>query len=402
VIRLRRGLPLTLSVLAVLLSACGPTEQPDDNALPFVFRSLNLRQQEPGGRPAWELTSPEARYDMTRRVARALSPRGVIYADGKPAYRLEASSGTVLNDGEVILLEGRIRVEKLGPDPVLITASRVRWTPRQDLMEIDRHPQAMDAHNRLQARKARFRTDRNRLVLRGDPQLERWSKAIDPFEPRKRTDPEVVMRARSAVWRPDNGDLEAEGPVRGTRNPAGAAADRPPQTLTANSLKGNTERQRYLLEGDVKVLDPAEKAKLQSRNVLFDMAAEVIRTDQPFRGNRGDLLARGTGLRIELDRNTVVIEKSCALDRPGEQLRADRCSWNWENQDVEARGSVTLKREEQDQFSRGQLLRGRLGKNGRLEMSNPGGRVLSRFRVPRGSPAPRLEKPRRAPPPIRL
>ena len=64
---MKRLLPV---LLIGTLVACGrPSTPGDDPSPPFVFRSLNLRQQDSRGQPAWELTSPEARYDIRRRVA---------------------------------------------------------------------------------------------------------------------------------------------------------------------------------------------------------------------------------------------------------------------------------------------------------------------------------------------
>ena len=178
---MRKGLGLLLLVLTLM--GCTPRRQAadDDGNLPFVFRSLNLQQADDKGRPSWKMTSPEARYDLQRRVAEALEPRGVIYRQGDPVYRLSASTATVLNDGELILLEGRIRIEKVGRDPVLITASRVRWFPDRATMDIDRHPRAIDPYNRLVARYARFLIDQKQLELRGSPELQRWSERVNPL-----------------------------------------------------------------------------------------------------------------------------------------------------------------------------------------------------------------------------
>ncbi|MFM7266846.1 MAG: hypothetical protein ACKOZW_14910, partial [Cyanobium sp.] len=60
-------LPLVLVAVLALPSLAGCVRRPaprEEGSLPFVFRSLNLRQQDRQGRPAWELTSPEARYDL--------------------------------------------------------------------------------------------------------------------------------------------------------------------------------------------------------------------------------------------------------------------------------------------------------------------------------------------------
>ena len=163
-LRPRLGLAVLTPLLLTACSSSKPIVQ-DDNAPPFVFRSLDLRQQDQRGRPAWSLTSPEARYDLRRQVAQAVTPKGVIYRDGQPADRLQATSGTVINDGEVVLLEGQIRVEQMGRQPVLIQASRVRWFPSRQRMEIDRQPRASDPQYRLSSQRATFLFDQNLLKL---------------------------------------------------------------------------------------------------------------------------------------------------------------------------------------------------------------------------------------------
>jgi LPS export ABC transporter protein LptC len=399
--------PLLLSLLLLpLLAGCerAPQSRDDsaDRTLPFVFRSLNLRQQDRKGRPGWELTSPEARYDLRRRVAQARSPRGVIYKEGKPIYRLEAASGTVLNDGEVILLEGRIRVQQLGKQPVLIKASRVRWMPGQQRMEIDRHPEAFDRHSRLFAQTARFLLDRNQLELRGKPELHHWSQSFDPFKEVPRGAPEVVVKVSRADWEPGTGWLEAKGPVLATRRSPGTAANQPPQTLSASALAGNTIKQEYSLSEPVRFHDPQEQGSLEARNVSIDLPQKRIHTDTPFRAQRGNLQASGAALVLEGSRDTVVIPAGCALDRPGESLRAQSCSWNWKSQDVQAEGAMELRREANRQITRGQLLRGTLGNEGQIEVTSPGGRVFSQFQVPRRSGPPKPSPPRPRPEPIRL
>ena len=79
-------IPLLLAALFALPALAGCQRRPpppEEGSMPFVFRSLNLRQQDRQGQPAWELTSPEARYDLRRRVAQAQQPQGVIDQKGK-------------------------------------------------------------------------------------------------------------------------------------------------------------------------------------------------------------------------------------------------------------------------------------------------------------------------------
>lgn len=401
-----RHLPALLGVLALLplLAACPRRPPPqEEGTLPFVFRSLNLRQQDPKGRPAWELTSPEARYDLRRRVAQALRPSGVIYKDGQPLYRLSATSGTVIDDGEVILLEGAIRVEQLKPQPVLIRASRVRWIPARQVMEIDRHPEAFDAQGRLVARRARFLLDRNQLELRGTPQLQRFSRRFDPFNPAPRGRPELVVTVSRADWEPGTGWLEARGPVRAVRRPPGAPAARPPQTLTAPLLEGNTVAQEFSLKGPVQMRDPADAIRFDGTDLRLQVKEELLRSEKPFVASRGQAIARGESLLVRGRDDTVEIPSGCWLEQPGESLRARRCTWNWTTQAIEAEGGVALERRANRQSVRAEKLQGRLGSQGQLQLSSPGGRVVSRFQVPKRSARPRSPAPaRRGPEPVRL
>ncbi len=388
--------PALLALLPLLpLMACGGGSKPrrEEVVPPFVFRSLNLRQQTPTGKPAWELTSPEARYDLRRRIAQAISPKGVIYAAGRPLYRVQADSGTVVNDGEAILLEGNLRVERIGREPVLIQASRARWLPRQQLMLIDRRPVAWDRQGRLRAERARFLFQEDRLELTGQPQLDRWNQRFDPFNALPTTPPAIAVQAAAVRWKPGSGELQADGPLIGQRIASASAAAAAPQQLSADGLSGNTLTQDFTLTGSVRFNDPARGDSFAGRDVRLNPAANVGSSASPFEASRGSLQVSGASLRVEGTSHWVRIDGACRLVQPEAKLQADRCGWNWQSGAVEAEGGVVVERTAQNQISRGAILSGRLGREGSVLLRAPGGRVVSQFQVPR--------RPAQAPPPAR-
>jgi len=394
----RRYGPWLLGALALVPLGCSsPPTTFDDGYPPFVFRSLNLKQQDERGQPTWELTSPEALYDIRRRVAQARSPQGVIYVAGKPLYRLQATSGTVINDGEVIVLEGDIRVERHGPQPVLITARRARWLPSKKLLRIDRAPMAADSLHRLGAQRARFLFDRDRLELEGAPRIERWGKPSDPFSRQRRTNPEVVALPQKLSWQPGDGALEAEGPLRITRLPPGRPPQALPQTLTAAELQGNTRQQRYQLKAPVQLRDPIAKLDLDGQNLQLDAVAQTLSSDQAFNGHFQELTISGNSLLIDARQTTATIPLGCRLLRSGESLSARLCRWNWQDETLFAAGDVDYQRTAQRQRIQAGQLSGRLGPGGDFNVSTPGGRVISSFEVPRRQrplpPAPARPKP---------
>lgn len=400
-----RALALLLSGAAtVLLTGCGGDQGaiPVGGGSPFVFRALDLRQQDLLGRPSWTLTSPETRYDINSRIVRAQKPSGTIFRDGKPAYRLTSSIGTVLNDGMVVLLEGDIRLEQLGPQPLMIRASRARWLPRRQLLELDRHAEALDGNNRITAGRARYLFDREELDLRVSPRIEHWSRRFDPFRPQDRGSPEVLLTVNTAQWRPQDGRLEARGPLQGKgqlSKPSGGAAPTT-QTLRAASLKGNTRQQQFTLYGPVQLRDPSQALLLLAKQLEIDGVSSTIRTSLPQPGQPAVSLQPPPGTSA-VAAEAINPATGCLLLQRQDSLQADECRWNWRDQSLQAQGNVVLKRVEHQQDSRGSLLVGSLGDQGRFRLSAPGGRVVSRFQAPASPPSP-PPPPRPAPAPIRL
>ena len=405
---LLRALPLlALPLLAApLLGGCqqqqADTEEP---ALPFVFRSLNLRQQDPQGRPAWQLTSPEARYDLSRKVAQARELRGIIFSNGQPLYRLSATSGTVLNDGALIQLEGEAILERVGPQPVVVRARRVRWYPRQERMELDQRPTATDRDLQITADRALFLLDQDKLELRGSPAFSRRPPQAGPKPqaPADRAADAIVITASRADWFPTSGKLEAPGPVRAERRLGGG---QPPQVLTSPFLGGNTLEQRLVLQGPVRFLDPAAKAQMVGGETVIELGRQAVLSQQPFTGSIDKLQLAGAGFELLNDQTLAVIPSGCVLNQPGETLTAQRCQWNWTTQAIEARQNVVLRRQANEQVTRASQLDGRLGADGLAVFTSPQGRVKTRVRVPGGSqgsgPTAPRSQPGAARPPIGL
>jgi lipopolysaccharide export system protein LptA len=389
--RLQRGraramqnlmLGLAMVVLPQLAAGCrAPDAKQEEPAQPFVFRSLNLRQKDARGLPIWQISSPEARYDLSRRVAQARDLRGVIYAKGQPLYRITASSGTVLNDGEVVQLEGPTRLQRIGPRPLLVSAMRVRWYPREERMEIDQSPMASEGALRLSADRARFWIRQDKLELSGRPVLERSG------------DDGLTLTLTSADWFPNSGQIEGRGPVHGERRQPGSGL----QTLSAPSLRGHSFQQVIDLQSPVQILDPGRKARLDARETRIQLATERISSPHPFTAWLDQSRLTGVGFEVLGRSHTVRVPKACQLTQPGDALLADRCTWNWQTNWVEATGGVELRRTALKQVTRAQRLTGLVSKQGLVEFSSPGSRVQTQLTLPSARPRDSKE-PRPAPP----
>jgi LPS export ABC transporter protein LptC len=393
-----------LSTFALLLASQGCTGpaavDTEETAPPFSFRSLDLQQRTKDGLPSWTLKSPEARYNIRSSVARALRPEGVIFARGKPLYRLAATTGTVVNDGAVILLEGSIRLQRLGDNPLVVLADRAVWIPSEALMRFDRLPEVRDTRHRLSSETALLHLDRDWLELRGKPRLERWSRPM----PLTGTPPagllEIVGTVKTLDWQPGKGTLLGQGPVTIRRRPPRSPAKAPLQVLTASRLEGNTLQQRYTLHGPVGIDDPAERSWFRGGSLTFDAKDQWLTSVAAFQAQKGALRLRGEALRLDGKQTTASIERDCQLDQHGDGLQARRCQWNWTTQAMEADGDVLFRRDDNRQLTRAQRIEGQLGPQGGVKATTPGGRVITQVRVPPQKTSPQRPRVPAKPEPI--
>jgi LPS export ABC transporter protein LptC len=389
--------PLGSWIAAVLLAGCGlalvscqPKAVVEETSPPFVFRELNLRQKDPQGRPLWEISSPETRYDLSRRIAQARQLTGVLYRDGKPLYKLTASTAVVVNDGEVVQLEGPTRLLRVDPErPAELTALRVRWYPSQERMEIDRSPKLVQGDLQLTAEMARFLIDQERLELRRSPLL--LQRGPEP----------IRLLLGPLNWQAATGALTAKGPVRGERKLANGAVQR----ITASGLSGNSLAQTLDLQAPVRLEDPSRQAWVETGLTRLALQSQIAKSSGPFRGGYGKTQISGNGFVLNLGQTTVAVQGNCQLRRPEEQLRAQSCLWNWQTNEATASGQVVLQRRSNGQVSHADQLQGRIGDDGFAEFSSPGGgRVRTQLNLPprAGRRSPESPRPAARPPAFQL
>jgi LPS export ABC transporter protein LptC len=384
---------VAVAALLVSLSGCVSQARKPQPPEPFVFRSLNLRQQSADGQPAWEILSPEASYDITSKVAQARNLRGTVFRAGQPHILVNARNAKVVDDGQRLELQHGVVITLLGVNPVQISGDRAVWLPRQNVMLIDRHPVATDRRSRIRARTARYLLADDRVELRGGTVLEQWQQP--PLGKGPRPPAPLRVSTTGIDWKPEQGRLLAAGAVQGQRwSTPGPVAD---LQLTATGLQGNLRQGVVDLLAPVRLRNREGNGWLAAGQTRWAIHDQWLASDQPFRGALRQLSGQGQALRINLAASTVLVPSGCELQQPGEQLRAQRCLWHWPSGRVLADGGVELRRQTYQQITRASVLHGRIGSDGLAVFTAPGSRVTSQFTLPQGAGQP---GPQAAGPPV--
>ncbi len=365
--------PVILSVL--VLGCASSTENRSKTAapLPFVFRKLELEQKKSSGDIDWKLSSPEARYELTRRLVRAKRPVGFLYSKNKPSFKIKADFAVVINDGEQIMLEGDVQLQQINGQKILIKGERLRWEPELSRLIMEQQPRAFDDRSRITASLAILQQDTNSLTLSGPVQLDRWQDKLALT-----VKPDTAVRTGQATWNLENGSLKANGPVLGQRrDQEGVVLEQ----LEGRELTGNTQKGLITVKSPVIVTMPKNKGILRAKDTSWNFRKQTLSSNDPFEGFIKEIQINGERFRAELDQNTVTIPEGCRIKQPGERLRARKCRWNWETDDVLATGNVRVERDENNQITEAQSLNGSIGEKGALIFSAPGNKVRSELTI---------------------
>ena len=356
-----------------LISSCAsksPNQIKNQASTPFIFRSLDLKQRRPDGARDWELTSPEARYNTSARTVRAKIPKGILYFEDKPSFMISAEHATVLNDGELVVLEGTVRLKRLGVEPLLIQGDRLIWRPGLSTMVVNQRPSALNKNSEIVSSSLIFQQESGQLLFNGPTKLSRWEKNYSST-----LDPQTVITAGNGRWNIKSGIIAAVGPV--TANQTNG------RQLKAASIQGNTMKNFINLKAPVQ-FQLEDDAVVDAGETRWNFERDQLSSKAPVTASlpRGNV--RGVGFIIDLPKNTLTISNSCHVEQPDKNLRAKSCSWNWSSDLLTAAGNVSLKESNSGQVERAELMEGAFNPDGSIRFSPSENRVKTQIKLESG------------------
>ena len=354
-----------------LISSCESqpaVQEKNQGSTPFVFRSLDLKQRRPDGVRDWELTSPEARYNTAARAVRARSPKGILYLEDKPSFMISAEHATVVNDGELVVLEGTVRLKRLGTSPLLIQGDRLIWRPALSTMVINQRPSALNRNSKLVSNSLTFQQDSGQLLFTGPTKLSRWEKNFSST-----IDPQTLITAGHGRWNLNSGTIAAVGPIIANQSNG--------RQLTAASMQGNTTKNFLDLKAPVQFKLEDDKAVVDAGETRWDFEQNQLSSKAPVSASLTKGEVYGVGFIINIPSNTLMISNSCKVAQPNKNLSANRCSWNWKNDLLTAAGHVNLKETGSDQVKRADQMQGEFNPDGSIRFSPSQNRVKTQIKL---------------------
>lgn len=323
-----------------------PAADTDEIDRRLILENATLNQADSEGRPLWDLNAARVAYSPDREQAELESLTGNLYEFGELALQIRASQGTLIRDGEEIVLQGDISAIDPRNEAVL-RAQEARWFPAERQLTVRENFAGNHPRLDITAREGIYDAAAQTFTARGEVEAVAQ-------------DPSLFLQAEEIVWDIPNGTVQSDRPLRVDRFAGDTTTDR----IVADRAAVELEAERVTLNGNVELRSVEPPVQIASDAVTWQIADRTISTDAPVRiiHTAAEIDVTGNRGRFDLAREVVTLSGGVeGRSTPNQaELYADRLEWNIRSEQMRARGNVRYQQEDPPLVSRGDSAVGNL------------------------------------------
>lgn len=332
-------LQLGLIILLLGLSGCGGPKKSQtadklaqdssaaqnfDNNL--TFNDVTLEQVDEKGQLLWKVKAKQARYSKDQKIANVQSPSGELFQDGKAVYKIQAQTGEVQKDGQIILLKGQIIATDI-QSGAIVKGNELEWQPKVDLLWVRNNVTGTHPQVQATAKEAKAYSRARRMEFSG--QVAAISK-----------DPALGFKSEHLIWEIAKQLVVVDKPVQLDRYVGTVVSDRAVADQAEVQLK--TKVATLKQNAKVSVADPP--LEIASNFLVWNLNDQTVVSDQ-----RVDVLHREQQVALTANQGRGELEPRIFYltgnvqgngQRNQSQLAADQLTWFIPTQQIEATGNV--------------------------------------------------------------
>ena len=120
----------------------------------YYLETLQFTTMDAQGRPARRLRAERMVHYADDDSTELTAPRLTVYDEGRPPWEIRSEQGWVSGDGELVLLQGEVQIDREadeGVRPVHILTRDLRVQPEQSFAETDRAVDARSGGDRVRS-----------------------------------------------------------------------------------------------------------------------------------------------------------------------------------------------------------------------------------------------------------
>jgi LPS export ABC transporter protein LptC len=293
----------------------------------LTFNNVTLEQANDKGQLWWKVKAKQATYSRDQKNAVVLEPKGELFQDGKPVFKIEAQKSDIQQDGKSIFLKGQITATDVR-DGTVMKGNEVEWRPMEDVLIVRNNFTGEHKQMQLAAKEGRFQTRARKIDLKGqivalvkEPAMELKTEQL-AWDIQKQKivgdQPVQLQRFKNKVptdqGSANKADVDLKGKIVNFRENAKIAMKESNLQVSGNLLTWNMDAQTVQADQPITIVNPAQQVTLTANAGSLDVQQQIAK----LKGN-----VRGSG------------------EKNQSRLGADRATWYLTTQQFEAEGNVT-------------------------------------------------------------
>lgn len=292
----------------------------------LTFNNVTLQEADEKGQLWWKVKAKQATYSEDKRNAIVVEPKGELYQDGKPIYKIDAQKSEIQQDGKSVVLKGEITATDV-KDGSVFKGNEIEWRPTENVMFIRNKFTGNHKQMQIAAKQGRFLTRENKVDISG--QIVATVK-----------DPQMKLQTEHLIWDTKQEKVVGDRPIQVERYQNKVITD----IGSANASDVDLKTKTVNLRDNAKIAIKASNLNISGNLLTWNIDTETLSTNQPvtivnpvqqttITANAGNLdLAQNVA---RLDGNVRGIG-----EKNQSQLTANQVTWFLGTQQFEANGNV--------------------------------------------------------------
>ncbi|MBF2057982.1 MAG: LPS export ABC transporter periplasmic protein LptC [Cyanobacterium sp. T60_A2020_053] len=359
-------------VFLVLITACQnnsspPITQPENNnqevSQGISLDNATLEQSNNDGANFWRLRVGKVTYSEDNKIANIENITGNLFQDGEIILKFQANEGSVINDGEKIILNGDILAIDTR-NQIEITGDNLTWQPNEKFFVLDQNVEINRQDIRLKSQQVKYYTEVEIIEVNQDI-IAQYS------------EPKLTLKTENLIWQIKEEIVNITTFLTLNR----LEKDNVIEYLTAEEGKINLQDKQVFLIDNVAYKSIVPPLEASSPAMTWDYGQRIISTDQKIRlvDTERKIIAMGNQGKVNLTDNEVFLTNNVygESDENQAKIYADNLTWNIDNGKIVADGNVIYEQLNPELTFRGARAEGSLSDKNIVVISESNQKVVT-------------------------
>ena len=316
----------------------------------LILNNAILEQSNKRENTVWKIKADSIIYSEDQKIATLEKVVGNLLQDDKIIFQISAKTGTVKDNGNIIVLDRDI-IAKDPRNEGIIKSNTVEWRPQENLLLINDGLKGIHPNLNVTAERGKYYTNLEQLEL-----------DVNVIATMDR--PPLQLTSDRLTWDIAQNTIVSPGKVKIVRYDG---QDRVTDRLVSDRAQVNLISQVATLKGNIELVSLQPKLQAATEFLTWNYQQRLGNTNKPIQIVDRDrqITLTGNQGQIDLDRQQATLEAGVRAvnQQKSSELYARQLLWQIDTKKLEATGNIIYEQADPQARLTGEKAVGTLGNN---------------------------------------